>query len=337
MKIELPPFAVTGIGSLPSEDIEEAFSLIESGSPQIPYAPQIAAAEGRQMMIPQLLSGLAEPILGPMGGGPYKITPPQTRDLFEAISASANSEIHLENARYSGLLELAARVAHGRLSQAFAVKTQIVGPITAAGAFVCDQVNLATDYSFIDELSNLIGKTAQAQIEFLKQNTGLPILVWLDEPLLEIFIAQSDQYLKRAGLDILKLLVGAIRDMGAVVGIHCCSFPPFEALLGMAPDIISIDAWNGHDSMLDHSAIEKMIETQITLALGIVPTDRSLDVITVGELKSRIEKLVKPYDGSDISALKLMLTPTCGLALNSIPQAHHAFELLSDLRLNLLA
>lgn len=310
--------------------------MVETAAPLVPFAPQLAAADPLQLMIPQLLASAAEPVLGQLGGGPQQITPDQARSLLESITAAASGGGLLDSRRYSGLFGLKQALESDRFSQAALIKTQIAGPITAAGVFNCDKVNLGTDYSFIDEMSRLVAKTAEAQIKLLRSGSDLPVTIWIDEPLLETFAGRSDQYLRRAGLDLLASLIIELRSAGAFVGLHCCSFPPLAAYSTIKPDILSFDAWNGLEKMFDGRSERELIESDIVFALGIVPTGPELDAVTSDDLKSKLERTIfNRYDKNTLQS-RIILTPACGLALNSPQQSERAFALLGQLRHSLL-
>ena len=350
MALIIPPFAVTGIGSLPYKELNPAFELIRNKAPLLPFVPQLPQRDPGELMVPSLLARYFPSEVPAPVGGIYNITPEQARNFLgtlveqnlrmdhqsPGLQPSSRPGLFSELERQSNLGRLALELQNGSLNQAAAVKLQIAGPITAAGAFLCDSVNLATDYGFLAEVAAVVLRSAVEQVALLRKSTDLPITIWLDEPLLEQFIGRSDRHLLHAGLELLKELIGSIRSAGSYVGLHCCSFPQLTQLAGLEPDIVSIDAWNGLARLFDGSSEKALIDSDIILALGIVPTSAELNSLTVEELEEKLNRLLFDRYSRRFLQHRVILTPSCGLGLNSEDEAGRAFDLLDQLRCSLL-
>src|SRR5262249_12074365 len=91
-------------------------------------------------------------------------------------------------------------------------------------------------------------------------------------------------------------------------------------LLGLGWDLVSLDAQLSLGPVLASGAFEKFHAGGGALSLGIVPTDLDEPGVAadlVAEVKSRL-----PAEALQ----RALLTPACGLALRSVPDAERIFE-----------
>src|SRR2546428_8755862 len=150
------------------------------------------------------------------------------------------------------------------------------------------------------------------------RETGAQPVIFLDEPGLYAFDRRDPQHL--VSLQELRVVVLALRREGAVVGVHCCGNTEWAPLLGLGWDVVSIDARLSLEAVLATGpAFERFQAAGGVLSLGIVPTDLSAPDDVDAVLQDARARL-----GREVLARSL-LTPACGLALRSVPDAERIF------------
>src|SRR2546430_13687569 len=106
----------------------------------------------------------------------------------------------------------------------------------------------------------------------VKDAGSMPV-VFLDEPGLYAYDRRDPRHL--VALQELRVIVLALKQEGALVGVHCCGNTDWAALLGLGFDIVSLDARLSLTPLLATGAFARFHEEGGTRALGIVPTDFS--------------------------------------------------------------
>lgn len=134
---------------------------------------------------------------------------------------------------------------------------------------------------------------------------GVQPMVFIDEPMLSAGALVSD---------VLPLR-DAMREVGAIVGLHCCGNADWTQVFEADFDVVSFDARLSLNAVLEH-------RRRITgwLALGVVPT-------TPG-VQFDIDALCGDVKAADAMSLcdRMLLTPACGLGL--VDSAHAVVEQL---------
>lgn len=138
-----PAGAVTGVGSLPIDDPDEAIEFVRTFAPIYPFCPQPPAMELVDVTLAQL-----EDRGGRYGAG------------FEHFRDAARC---------------------GAFPAAEALKTQITGPITLSGLLGIGRSRSLSTSSQLRHLAEEVARLAEWQLSQLRP-AGLPVIVCLDEP-----------------------------------------------------------------------------------------------------------------------------------------------------------
>lgn len=158
-------------------------------------------------------------------------------------------------------------------------KLQLAGPVTLRR------------YAKFDDVSWLIAK-ALFQLEALTRRHVQPVF-FIDEP-----------DLTEGSLTHLEALINALKQAGAITGIHCCGNAKWADLMSMPSlDVVSFDAQRSLGSVL--SVAQPFLARAGTLAYGLDPG----------------QPLAQP-------ASSYLLTTTCGLANASVFDAQQRLETL---------
>ena len=319
----LPPLATTGIGSLPHTQLELA--LQQALLLDIPAAPQLPRRDAAEYMVPQALEGLhglradaegnAELDIGDWRRGAATLD----ARLDRALERDDGVQRFFPSAgAWQALRPFLWEVEQRRL--AFA-KVQLAGPFTLRWVLRTTRgeplASLAEGKAIERQIFRLVLARSLALVRRLRETGTKPIL-FLDEPGLYAFDRRDPQHL--VSMQELRVVVLALRREGALVGVHCCGNTEWGPLLGLGWDIVSIDARLSLDAVLaTGGAFERFLAGGGVLSLGIVPTDVSApsDVDAVlAETRGRL---------SPQALARSLLSPACGLALRTVPDAETVF------------
>lgn len=326
----LPPLATTGVGSLPLTQLE--LGLQSALQLDIPALPQLPAGAPAELMLPAALEGL--PGLRADADGLCTV------ELAAWRAGRRDFEARLEAALGGGRLEAfepsaaAARawrpflweVEHRKLALA---KAQLAGPFTVLGV-LCAGREVQEEPGLEQGVFRLLLARALAMVKALRR-AGTTPLFYLDEPGLYAFTRASARQL--LALQELRLMVASLQREGALVGVHCCGNTDWGSVLESGVDLVSLDARLSLEPLLDaRSALARFLDSGATLSLGIIPTDLAAGY-TVEERVDAAEALLRaglpPGHSAQSVARHLLLTPACGLAMRSVPDAE---RILSELK-----
>jgi hypothetical protein len=317
------PGAVTGIGSLPGTDPDEAMRLVLGELPALPHLPELPARGAGADMIGRSAALLADLPVEIVPSG-WQVTAHPGRELRRA-------QDFLER-------DLDALQAHAD-GYTGAFKVQLAGPWTLAASIELPTGHkVATDHGAVRDLAQSLTEGLRAHLADVSRRVpGARIVVQVDEPSLPAVL--SGQVPTPSGYGtvraveaetaerVLRALLQVAPERGRVV--HCCAADPPLALLGTAgADALSLDA-----SLLkvgQYDALGEAIEAGTSLWLGVLPTtDQPL---TSDGPRERIRGLWSAL-GFPLAQLptSLVLTPACGLAGASPAYARRVFAVLREL------
>ncbi|HKY63836.1 MAG TPA: hypothetical protein VJR29_10480 [bacterium] len=195
-------------------------------------------------------------------------------------------------------------------------KLQWVGPATLLQA----QAKWVGD----PERRRLLEEWLLKRAEFLLaevSNLGKKVLLFLDEPGL----------LRAAPLESGRRIVEALRQRGALVGIHCCEAGDFDPFLDWPLDFLSFDfalasPWE------DAERLWVFRHRGGRLALGVVPTSLTSAWHPKKEVERCRSRLAAALDTAEAEEVlrESLLTPACGLGLRSPEECVRVFEALQE-------
>lgn len=328
----LPPCATTCIGSLPHTQVE--LGLQAALAMDIPFLPQLPQRHPSEYMIPAALEGLP--------GLSYDEDGMCTVDLAAWEAGRQAFEAKLEEALGSGQLEAFEptpegcrawlpflwEVEHRKLALA---KAHLAGPFTVSSVARTNEGVSTLEVPGLDQaIYRLVMARSLAMVKALRRANTTPVF-FLDEPGLYAFQRTQPRHL--LAMQELRLLVLALRNEGALVGIHCCGNTDWAALLDIQPDLLSLDVRLSLDAVLEEKeALTRFLDAGATLSLGIIPTDlkSTYDVAELAESVEASFKAALPPGRSFTQVLShVLLTPACGLAMRSVTDTE---RILSELR-----
>jgi len=339
----LPRGLATLIGSLPVTDHRQGFELINRYTPEIPLWPQLPGNPQEGMLV-QFMDGMVGLIEGERtyfdtsGDFDEQLLPFFEEFLLvsEDPSALAGSRFSISKERAAGLYLLKNEAnSSGR---AIAVKGQITGPFTAlTGLQDQDQRISFYNPSLREMVVQGLALKSAWQVNLLKE-TGLPVILFIDEPALAglgssslITISQEDI------AHDLSQVTEAIHGAGGLAGVHVCANTEWNLLLSSDIDIISFDAYSFFDRFITClDQIHSFMERGGIIAWGIVPTSEE-DVIieeTTESLVAKWEEQAAQLNNERWTTAAIlgqtMITPSCGTGSLSLELAEKVLKLTSE-------
>lgn len=329
----LPRCGTTGIGSLPHTQLELGLQM--ALQVDIPYLPQLPIGNPTEFMIPAALERL--PGLSVDQDGGVLIDDDQWKAAHEAFgqeieAALSSGDLRAFEPSPAGcrawnpfLFEIENR--HLRLA-----KVQLAGPATVRWVAKTKKGDIASDNAKLDQqIFRLVLARCVAMAKAVRR-TGATPLFFLDEPGLYALDTSDPRHLMV--LQELKLLIVALKNEGALVGLHCCSNTDWTALFDLGLNLISADARLSLDAVLDGGdALHRYVQGGGALSLGIIPTDLSSSY-RVPELVDAVETSLRATFRDEAIfqqvASRCLLTPACGLAMRAVQDAERIFDELRE-------
>jgi hypothetical protein len=326
----LPPRATTAIGSLPHSQGELGLQL--ALQLDIPFLPELPAGNPGEFMMASALEGL--PGLDFDAQGMCTVD----RRTWEKEGSAFGTA--LDKALASGELSAfepsaSARrawrpflweVQNRRLALA---KAQLAGPATVRWGTQLSTGGAVVDDAALDrQVFRLLLARCLAMVKALRAAGATP-LFYLDEPGLYALDTSDAQHLLM--LQELRLLVVALQREGALVGLHCCGNTAWEALLSLGLDLLSFDVRLSLHALLDVAGpLQAFLDGGGALSMGIVPTDFGEEASVaelLGATTASLESVLGTARGRHVVE-RSVLTPACGLALRTVPDAEQIVEQL---------
>ncbi len=326
----LPPRATTGIGSLPHTQSELGLQL--AFQVDVPFLPELPADNPGELMMASALEGLpglsfdaqgmCTVALGAWEAGAAAFA----AQLDAALASGQLSAFEPSASARRAWLPFLWEVQHRHLALA---KAQLAGPATVRWGTQLDSGGPVTEHPALDrQVFRLLLARCLAMVKALRAAGATP-LFYLDEPGLYALDTREGRHLLM--LQELRLLIVALQREGALVGLHCCGNSRWEALLELGLDLLSFDVRLSLDALLDvPGPLEAYLRGGGALSLGVVPTDLGEEA-SVEELAAAAETSLESVLGAQAARAAVehsVLTPACGLALRTVPDAEHIVQQL---------
>ncbi len=333
-------FEATGIGSVPSLEVQETCIRILEQLPEIPFWPQLVKRTHLEDVNIQFSEGL--PLL-------------EIREEKRALAVSAkNRESELvafydrfltEDVDYfaisrefaPGLYELVDLIQKNPKPYGPYVKGQTVGPVTfSAGINGPDGKSLLYDPELLEAIVKGLSIKALWQVREMGKSGKKPI-IFLDEPYLSGFGSAFSPIERREVIHLLKEVIDYLRERSdALIGIHCCGNTDWSMIIEAGPDIVNFDAFDYMDYFLLYpDEITRFLRGGGVIAWGVVPTYTFTGEESVEGLFSRLEQGLNRFYAWGLEPQTVressILTPACGMGTMEQASVNQVLHLLSSL------
>lgn len=343
-------FATTGIGSMPFSEPQAAIDLIATHIPMIPHWPQLPKRSAKEHFVFQYLAPLVKiglitvveekaPYIDVEAEDfPNKLT--AFYELYlraEEGEAKALQEFSFPKESAEGFYAFCQAVKNGVFPKAKYFKGHISGSLSVA-LNLTDQNRRAVYYDL--QLRDVIIKTlalhARWQAKTLS-DLGKTAIIFIDDPSLYALGASTHITItKEEVIAELQDIINAIKETGALVGVHSCANVDWPLLLNSEIDFLSFDAYSYFDNLLIYpEEIKAFLEKGRILAWGIVPTSEEIFTEDAERLKikldAQITALVAKGVSRDLIMSNALLTPSCGTGALTSEIATKIYETLGKL------
>ncbi len=330
---------VTGIGSVPFTDADEACELILEHCPDIPYIPQLIKRDPRENMFLQFSENL-----------PCVIEDYEKKQVFFDESKNRGKSLaefydYVVNNCYE-YFKISPEYLKGfypmleksRSKNNLFIKAQVTGPITYLIPLTKkDKQSMIFDDEFTEAITLGLAMKGLWQVQEIKKTGKTPVL-FFDEPSLwglgSAYLAVSDErvaFLISSMIDFIRE-----REDNLLLGIHCCGNTNWKILFESGIDIVSFDSYSFGDKLaLYPEEIKEFLKKGGFLAFGIVPLLEYKEGVSEDELYKKFISILESFEekgiGRDLLLKNIILTPACGLGPMSEPDAKRVLELTSSL------
>jgi methionine synthase II (cobalamin-independent) len=212
------------------------------------------------------------------------------------------------------------------------VKGHVTGPVSFALSVTDENKrSLIYDNNMFDIITKVIAMKAKWQIRELKK-LSKDVIIFVDEPYL---VSIGSSYVNIPADDVIRSLDEvflAIREEGALSGVHCCGNTDWPLLLKRGVDILNFDAYNfKNEFFLYHREIKDFVERGSTIAWGMVPSSEAVDSQTPDSVVRRLKDALKVLEdkGIDKSSISSLVTPSCGLGTLDEDRAKRIVEMVN--------
>lgn len=340
---------VTGIGSLPHQDITAGLELIRRYMGDWPHWPQFPALGWQEEFVPQYVSPLMELGLVEKRGTKLVFATDnedfalKLADFYELYLAAqagdrgALTRFGLSATSAAGLYALVAALKAGDWP-ARGVKGQLSGPITIGFQLLQPDGRAAYyDAQLRDVILKACEMGARWQTRFLLEETGLPTIVSVDDPGIYALGLSTHITLTREGIkEDLTVVMQAIKEEGGRTGLHCCAGTDWSMVMECPLDLLFFDAYEFLTSLLVHApALQGYLQRGGEVAWGLVPTSPRIEQETAESLAERwqsvLTELAQRGIERELVVSRSWLTPSCGTGTLSVEAATRVYHITAEL------
>lgn len=226
-------FEATGIGSLPFKDPKAACRLIFDNFKSIPFWPQLNNRSFKEHMYCQFSEGLPGIVIDEKKRVIYVDSKEAASGMEKVYQKylDQDAEYFKISAPFAeGLYEFIGSFKKEAPAAKF-VKGHVTGPVSFALSVTDeDKKPLIYDKDMFDVVTKVLTMKARWQIRELKK-LSKDVIIFIDEPYL---VSIGSSYVNIPACDVIRSLdevFGAIREEGALSGIHCCGNTDWPLLL----------------------------------------------------------------------------------------------------------
>jgi Methionine synthase II (cobalamin-independent) len=311
-------YEATGIGSLPFKDAKTACRVIFDSFKHIPFWPQLNNRSFKEHMYCQFSEGLPGVVVDEKKRSIYIDSGAAASGMEKAYQKYLDQDVDyfkISPPYAEGFYEFIGAFKKEAPAAKFA-KGHITGPVSFALSVTDENKrSLIYDKDMFDVVTKVLAMKARWQIRELKKLSE-NVIIFIDEPYL---VSIGSSYVNIAPGDVIVSLdeiFTAIREEGALSGIHCCGNTDWPLLLKRGVDILNFDAYNFmKEFFLYHQDIKDFVKRGSTIAWGIVPSSEAADSEEAESIAARFKAALKALEdkGIDVSTISSLVTPSCGL------------------------
>ncbi|MCX5665700.1 MAG: methionine synthase [Candidatus Omnitrophica bacterium] len=311
-------FEATGIGSLPFKDPKAACRTVFDNFKLIPFWPQLNNRSFKEHMYCQFSEGLPGVVIDEKKRSIYIDSQAAASGMERAYQKYLDGDVEyfkISPPYAEGLYEFMSLFKKEAPKARFA-KGHITGPVSFALSVTDEKKkSLIYDKDIFDIVTKVLAMKARWQIRELKK-LSRDVIIFVDEPYL---VSIGSSYVNIPADDVVRSLDEiflAIKEEGALSGVHCCGNTDWPLLLKRGVDILNFDAYNfTKEFFLYHREIKDYVERGSAIAWGIVPSSEAADSVTAEDIATKLKAAIDALGdkGLEKSSISSLVTPSCGL------------------------
>ncbi|OPY78158.1 MAG: methionine synthase [Syntrophorhabdus sp. PtaU1.Bin058] len=326
---------ITGIGSFPFTDVDEAIDVIFASCGEIPFWPQLPQRSPVENMYITFLESVPSVVIDEEKGSAFVDTTKTEgiEEFYENCSSNALDTFAVSEKVAPGFYRFLERLQEIRPQVKF-IKCQITGPFSM-GLGLKDEQDKPIIYNpgFFDIILKALHMKAQWMIRTIKASyPEKDIIIFFDEPYMVSF---GSAYVSIPKEDAVAMFNEVGAGLDAKRGIHCCGNTDWSVLLNADIDIINFDAYNYLDTIFYYGDdLARFIAKGGRIAPGLVPSSEDVLKVSVKEIEALKTKFIDSITGIDarVKDQDILITPSCGLGSLTEQEARRAMELLKELQ-----
>jgi methionine synthase II (cobalamin-independent) len=323
---------ITGIGSLPFTDVDQAIDLVFSTCCEAPFWPQLPRRAFMEGMYAQFLEGVPGVVFDREGESVYVDTDNTTaiEHFYEDFYEDRLDAFKLTEETAPGLYRLIERLPELG-DQCKVIKGHITGPFTM-GLGIKDRNGKAIIYdaSYFDMIKKALHMKARWTISLFKDRfPEKDVIIFFDEPYMVSF---GSAYVSVSKEDVVTLMNEVLDGLDATRGIHCCGNTDWSVLFDVHTDIINYDAVEYMDTIFYYKdELRAFLKRGGTIAPGIVPSSAQALSVSLEQVRGWWDRFLRlTSDVESQGDREYLLTPSCGLGSVNPEVAERAFHLLAE-------
>ncbi len=326
-------FDATGIGSLPFKTPEAALSVIFDNLKTIPFWPQLPKRSYLESMYAQYSEGIPGVVIDDAKKSIYIDTAKASDGIEAAYTRYLDGDLEyfkISKDHAEGLYAFMERF-DSSAKGVKCIKGHITGPISFALTVTNEnKQSIMYNKDMFEVLTKALCMKIKWQIRLLKKLFP-SVIIFIDEPYLVsigssfVNINIEDAFAK------LDEVIGAIKEEGALAGLHCCGNTDWPLLLKRDLDILNFDAYAFTKEFLLYSnEVKAFLSRGATIAWGAIPSSEAIDRESAESLVDRfgVTVMMLSEKGIQKNGLSSIITPSCGVGTMDEASAAKVFSTL---------
>ena len=326
---------ITGIGSFPFTNIDEAIDLIFSTCGEVPFWPQLPKRSPLENMYTTFLEGIPSVVIDAEKNTVYMDTQ-QTEGIekfYDNVAGDVIEAFRITDNVAPGFYRFLERLKEIRKGVRY-IKCQLTGPFSM-GLGLKDKhgTPIIHNNAFYDIIKKAVHMKAKWMIHTIQ--TTYPekdIIIFFDEPYMVSF---GSAYVSVSKEDAISALNEVTEGLKAKSGIHICGNTDWSVPLNSNINIVNYDAYNYLDTIFYYQDdLARFLAGGGQIAPGIVPSVKEeLAVSTFDTMERHVDQFrnkMRAATGAGPQG-EFLITTSCGLGSLSADEARKAMELLHKL------
>ena len=325
---------ITGIGSFPFTNIDEAIDLIFSVCKEIPFWPQLPKRSPLENMYTTFLEGVPCMVVDTEKNTAFIDTEQVDgiEKFYEDVAVDNVDAFRITDNVAPGFYRFLERLKDIQEGVKY-IKCQVTGPFSM-GLGLKDEHDKPIIYNdaFYDIIKKALHMKAKWMIQTIK--AAYPeknIIIFFDEPYMVSF---GSSYVSISKETALSAFNEVLEGLNAKRGVHVCGNTDWSVLLNSHVDIINYDAFNYLDTIFYYKEdLARFLARGGWIAPGVVPSTEKIRETS----QEDIQKILSSFTAKireispNLKQNDFLITTSCGVGSLTDAEARKAMELLKKL------